>query len=160
MPARPTTDFAKESLFNILHNHFDFTNCRVLDLFGGTGNIAFEFVSRGANFVHTVEMHDGCIAYMAKTAAILQAENLKILKSEVLRFLKKDEQVYDIIFADPPFVANILEDIHTHVFSRNLLKPGGWLIMEHPENKSYSHLPNFYLHKQYGSVNFSIFVNR
>lgn len=160
LPARPTTDFAKESIFNILHNNFTLEKTKVLDLFAGTGNITFEFFSRGTKNITSVEMHNGCLSFIIKTANQLKAENIKIIKSEVLRYLKKETSKYHIIFADPPFVAEILEDVHQLVFENNLLEPEGWLIMEHPTQKKYSHLPKFAEERNYGSVKFSIFINQ
>jgi len=159
LPARPTTDFAKESIFNIIRNNFTPEKTEVLDLFAGTGNITFEFFSRGIKNVTCVEMHSGCLSFIIKTANELKAENIKIIKSEVIRYLKKETKKYHIIFADPPFVAEILEDVHKIVFENNILEPGGWLIMEHHAKKNYSHLPKFAEERNYGSVKFSIFIN-
>lgn len=105
-------------------------------------------------------MHNGCLTFIIKTANELKTENIKIIKSEVLRYLKKETSKYHIIFADPPFVAEILEEVHQLVFENHLLEPGGWLIMEHPTKKKYSHLSKFAEERNYGSVKFSIFINQ
>lgn len=162
LPVRPTTDFAKESLFNILNNHIDFEGIKVLDLFCGTGNISFEFSSRGSNDVTSVDDNYHCCDFVKKTSADFKMDQIKVVKSDVFSFLKKIANTYDIIFADPPYIIELpkLELIIELVFSKNLLKPDGWLIIEHSEQADLSVHPCFFEHRKYGNVNFSFFRNK
>lgn len=153
---RPTTDFAKEGLFNILTNKFDFENCRVLDLFGGTGNISFEFASRGAD-VSTVDKNYNCVKYINNTAKLLNL-NVVCFKSDVFTFLKNENNTYDIIFADPPYDMQNTEQIYDIVSNSNLLKAGGLLIIEHGPKLSLGNLNGFIEQRKYGNVNFSFFT--
>lgn len=157
MRVRPTTDQAKEGLFNILNNYFDFEGLEVLDLFAGTGNIAYEFVSRGASQVVAIEQNFACFRFIRKTAKDLDLENLKVQKTNVFRYLNYAYQDFDIIFADPPYDMRELEQIPELVFENNWLKAGGWLIIEHDKSHDFSNHLYFIQHRLYGKVNFSIF---
>jgi 16S rRNA (guanine966-N2)-methyltransferase len=152
---RPTTDFAKEGLFNILSNKTDFDDLDVLDLFSGTGNIAFEFSSRGAH-VTSVDKHHDCIRFISKTAKELEL-NINTVKSDVFRFLQSHTHAYDLIFADPPFDLENIADIHELVLQNKLVKDGGWLIIEHGSKTDLSQLSDFFEQRKYGNVNFSFF---
>ncbi|WP_340198877.1 RsmD family RNA methyltransferase [Ascidiimonas sp. W6] len=158
LPVRPTTDFAKEALFNILNNYYHFEEISVLDLFSGTGNISFEFASRGCLEVVSVDSHHGCIKYIEKIAIELSLE-IKTIKSDVFKFLENTNVSRDVIFADPPYDLSIeqFEKIVYHVFNNSLLKEQGTLIIEHSKHTKLDHLPNFHMEKRYGGNVFSFF---
>jgi 16S rRNA (guanine(966)-N(2))-methyltransferase RsmD len=157
LPVRPTTDFAKESLFNILNNHIDFEDLKVLDLFCGTGNITYEFISRGSNSVTCVDSSYQCCAFIKKTLDELKLEGGRVVKSDVFSFLKSNTSSYDLIFADPPYDLEKLDQIGPMVFDKKLLRPGGWMIIEHGPRTDLSHQPYFTEKREYGNVNFSFF---
>lgn len=155
--ARPTTDFAKENLFNILTNYIDFEEIRVLDLFSGTGSISYEFASRGAQEIISVEANYKHYAFILKTAKELGFKNMKIYKTDVFIACKKLKgQKFDIIFADPPYNLDKIQEIPATIFDNDLLKENGIAIIEHPERIQFSTHPRFSEHRQYGSVNFSL----
>jgi len=156
LPVRPTTDFAKEAMFNILMNHFDFSDIKVLDLFSGTGNISYEFASRGSEDVTAVDSHYNCHAFIKKTA-LEMGFKIKAIKSDVFPFLKHSSETYDIIFADPPFEFEEHHEIAKLVFEKDMLKEGGWLIIEHSDKTSLAKQEYFLEKRYYGKVNFSIF---
>ena len=155
LPVRPTTDLGKESLFNILNNYFFFDRVTVLDLFAGTGNITYEFASRGALSVTTVDNNSACVDFINKTIQKLDYQNVTVIKSDVFLFTSRCRQQFDIIFADPPYDLENIEQIVEYVFANQLLKPKGWLIMEHSKTHNFSAHPNFYDHRTYGKLNFS-----
>lgn len=155
--ARPTTDFAKENLFNVISNYFDFEDLQVLDLFSGTGSISFEFASRGCRSVDSVEVNSRYHAFIQKTAKELNFDCLSPVRADAFRFLRHTPASYDIIFADPPFELKELDQIPDLVFSRDLLKPGGWFILEHGKDYDFSSHQLFRELRKYGSVHFSIF---
>jgi 16S rRNA (guanine966-N2)-methyltransferase len=157
LPVRPTTDLAKESLFNILDNRIYFEDLNVLDLYSGTGSIAYEFASRGGKSVIAVDIHPKCVSFIHETATRLGFENLKAVRSSSIGFLNHSFAKFDLIFADPPYDLEGIEDVISLVFSRNLLKEGGWLIIEHSQGKDFSAYPEFIEHRNYGKVNFSFF---
>lgn len=158
LPVRPTTDFAKESLFNILNNYFYFDEISVLDLFSGTGNISYEFASRGCEHITCVDSHLGCTKFIEKTANELEY-NIQVFKADVYSFLEKHTGTYDVIFADPPydFPQSSFENIVSLVFEKQFLTPEGMLIIEHSAHTSLEHLPNFDSSKKYGGNMFSFF---
>jgi len=155
--ARPTTDFAKESLFNVLSKYTDFDGISVLDLFAGTGSISYEFISRGAKYVTAIEMSNTQIEFIKKTSNKLKISNLHIYKSEVFRYLEKSTEQYDFIFADPPFQMKDIEKIPNLIFNNNLLKPNGIFVLEHSKNTNFSQHKNFIEERNYGNVHFSLF---
>lgn len=155
--ARPTTDFAKENLFNVLANYFDFEDVEVLDLFSGTGSISYEFCSRGAARVVSVEMNPVHHKFIAEMKHELAYEQLQTVKSNVFVYLRSIKDSFDIIFADPPYELEGIETIPDLVFEGNLLKAEGWLIVEHSDQTDFSEHPYFREKRSYGSVNFSIF---
>ncbi len=158
LPVRPTTDMAKEALFNILNNSYYFEDLSVLDLFAGTGNISYEFASRGTQNLTAVDGNYGCVKFIAKTSEILEF-NISALKSDVFSFLEKTNLQSDIIFADPPYDINQtdFEKISELVFKNNLLLEGGVLIVEHSKHTSLSHLVHFTNERKYGGSVFSFF---
>ena len=156
--ARPTTDFAKESLFNVLTHLIDFNEVDALDLFAGTGSISFELLSRGCRRVTAVEQDRNHAAFIAKVAAELHTEALHLIKGDAFRFLNTAKpNLYDIIFADPPYTLNNITDIPRLVFGKNILRENGVFVLEHPKTHDFSSLPFFHQHRHYGSVNFSFF---
>jgi 16S rRNA (guanine(966)-N(2))-methyltransferase RsmD len=157
LPVRPTTDLAKESLFNILDNHLYFEDLRVLDLYAGTGSISYEFASRGCRLVIAVDIHPKCISFINETAGKLGLQNMKAVRSSSIGFLNHCHEKFDLIFADPPYDFEGIEEVVSHVFSKELLNENGWLIVEHSRDKDFSAFPGFYEHRNYGKVNFSFF---
>jgi 16S rRNA (guanine(966)-N(2))-methyltransferase RsmD len=157
LPVRPTTDLAKEALFNILFNQFDFEKIRVLDLFSGTGNISLEFASRGVPEICSVDRDFGCINYLKTLQRQYDLSAIKVVKSDVFKFLETETQQYDLIFADPPYDLPQLNAIAAKVLDRGLLKPDGYLIIEHPSMKKLDNHPEFLEQRKYGSSSFSFF---
>lgn len=160
LPVRPTTDMAKESLFNILSNRIDFTGLQVLDLFAGTGNMSYEFVSRGVDEVISVDTNYKCISFIKQTAEKLAMTQLKVVKQDVFKFVKSCSKKFDIIFADPPYSLENINEIAELIFENNLLNEGGLLIIEHPRTINFDNHKNLLEHRNYGSVNFSIFISK
>jgi len=159
LPVRPTKDMAKEALFNILNNSYYFPDLKVLDLFSGTGNISYEFASRGAEDILSVDIDMGCINYITKVATDLDL-NIRTLKSDVFSFLDRNTEQFDIIFADP-FYSMELEDfkkIPELVFEKELLLSEGILIIEHSKHTILEHLPHFERSRKYGGSVFSFFM--
>jgi len=158
LPVRPTTDMAKEALFNILNNHFQFSQIKVLDLFAGTGNIAFEFGSRGAIEITAVDAHFDCVKFIKKTADELELP-VTAIKSDTYKYLEKGARQADLIFADPPYDFSLeqFEKIAAIIFDRNLLLEDGMLVIEHSKHTDLSELPHFVQHRKYGSSVFSFF---
>ncbi len=172
--ARPTTDFAKENLFNVLRAYFDFEEeaPRALDLFAGTGSITLELLSRGCSHVTSVELDSQHCSFIRQFLKTLHAENqVTLLKADVLRFLAKSTETYDFVFADPPYALSELEQLPDMIFPRiddvpnaqntlcatPKLKPGGLFVLEHGKAQDFSSHPHFVEHRSYGSVNFSFF---
>jgi 16S rRNA (guanine966-N2)-methyltransferase len=160
LPIRPTTDFAKESLFNILNNHVDFEGLTVLDLFAGTGNISYEFFSRGAAIVTSVENERRCSTFIEKTAELLGAECITVFRSDVFQFLKHPMGSYDVIFADPPYEMEEIAALPDMIFSTSILNEEGWFILEHYKRHHFKDHPFFDQHRTYGNVNFSFFARK
>jgi 16S rRNA (guanine966-N2)-methyltransferase len=157
LKARPTTDFAREGLFNILNNRVDFETIQVLDLFSGTGSISYEFASRGAVSVHLVEKDSRHILGIKKILKELDLENVKAIHIDVKAFLKTCTTKYDIVFADPPYQLPWLKELPDLVTQAFILKPDGFFILEHPRDLSFSEHKLFFEHRSYGGVNFSFF---
>jgi 16S rRNA (guanine966-N2)-methyltransferase len=157
LKARPTTDFAKESLFNILNNRIDFESVRVLDLFSGTGSVGLEFASRGAREVHMVEKDSRHITGIKRTIEELGMSNIKPIHIDVKAYLKTCKYKYDIVFADPPYDLSWLQDIPDLVIGSGVLKEDGFFILEHPRSLDFRGCKGFFEHRNYGSVNFSFF---
>ena len=155
--ARPTTDFAREGLFNILNNRVDFESINVLDLFSGTGSMSYEFASRGALSVHLVEKDTRHILGIKKILRELNLENVKPIHIDVKAYLKTCSVKYDIIFADPPYEMEGIETLPEIILNKNLLNEEGVFILEHSKNLNFSEHPRMADHRTYGSVNFSFF---
>ncbi|MGV8962243.1 MAG: RsmD family RNA methyltransferase [Candidatus Saccharimonadaceae bacterium] len=155
--ARPTTDFARESLFNILNNRVDWESTSALDLFSGTGCIAIEFVSRGCPFVVSVESNARHHAFIQKAKEKLDANELLTIKADVFSYIKSCKQTFDLIFADPPYDLKDFDKIPTKIFEHNLLKPEGIFILEHSKKNTFKEHPYFKEERHYGSVHFSFF---
>lgn len=155
--ARPTTDFAKEGLFNVLDNEYEFEDLAVLDLFGGTGSIGLEFISRGAALVDSVEMNPENVAFIRRSAASLGVRNLNVVHCNVFDFLEICTRKYDIIFADPPYALDGLASLPDKVLACDILHPDCYFILEHPGEYSFTGHPAFVKEKKYGNVHFSFF---
>ncbi|MBE6310753.1 MAG: methyltransferase domain-containing protein [Bacteroidales bacterium] len=155
--ARPTTDFARENIFNVLENIVDFEECEALDLFAGTGAISFEFLSRGCTQVTCVEKSAIQYGFIKKVKDILKDDNLVMVKGDVFRFVDTAARKYDIIFADPPYDLPNFAEVPERILASKMLKDDTIIIIEHSKKYDFSHLPHFYEHRTYGSVNFSIF---
>ncbi len=156
---RPTTDIAKEGLFNILQNNLDIDELKVLDLFGGTGCISYELASRGAPEITIVEKDDKMYTFIKKTAAELAFENFNVVRSDVFRFMETCGQQYDLIFAGPPYALTTIDELPKKVFEKDLLKPGGWFVLEHTPRNDYKKFPHYKTERNYGTTIFSIFIN-
>ena len=155
--ARPTTDFAKEGLFNVLDNAYDFQDLKVLDLFGGTGAIAFEFASRGASRVYCVEMLRENATFIKQEAERLGLPQVTMVRDNVFDFLPICREKFDIIFADPPYALEGLDGLPDRIFSLELLHPGGWFVLEHGDEHRFHTHPRFLKERRYGRVHFSFF---
>lgn len=158
--ARPTTDFAKEGLFNLLNNRIDFEDIDILDLFAGTGGIGIEFVSRGCNSAISIEQNERHCAFIRKVCDELKIKNLSLMKTDVFRFINSCHSKFDLIFADPPYELKELKEIPDIIFKNQLLKEDGLFILEHSSKDSFVSHPNFDDHRNYGNVNFSFFINK
>lgn len=156
LPVRPTTDFAKEALFNILSNQINFDNLNMLDLFSGTGHISLEFASRGCSEIISVDKNFKCVGFLKATAKDL-GFNINIIKGDVFDFLKNCDSTFDLIFADPPYDLPEIPIIHQLVWEKKLLKQNGLLIIEHGAKTNLAELQNFIQTRKYGNVNFSFF---
>ncbi|MDR1918136.1 MAG: RsmD family RNA methyltransferase [Tannerellaceae bacterium] len=157
--ARPTTDFAKENLFNVLANLTDWEGWHALDLFAGTGSISFELLSRGCARVTAVEQDKAHAAFIAKVAKELNIDDLLLIRGDAFRFLGSvGRERFDFIFADPPYDLKELPEIPSLILRKDCLKAGGIFVMEHPGGCDFSALPCFRERRVYGSVNFSIFI--
>jgi 16S rRNA (guanine966-N2)-methyltransferase len=157
LPVRPTTDMAKEALFNILYNTYDFDSCDVLDLFCGTGNISFEFASRGINKVTAVDKHSGCVYWVKSVIQKYGLEQIDVQKGDVFKFLEQHKAAYQIIFADPPYNLPTIPLIPELVMKNNLLTDNGMLIVEHPSLLKLNNLPGYTETRRYGNSSFSFF---
>ena len=157
LKARPTTDFAKENLFNVLNNLIDFEACDVLDLFSGTGSISYEFASRGARSVTSVEINPVHYNFIRQTAQQLGITNLHPVKANVFLYLKSCPKQFDVIFSDAPYDLEGSEEVIREVFTRDLLREEGILIFEHSKKMDFSTYEHFWQLRSYGSVQFSFF---
>ena len=163
--ARPTTDFAKENIFNVLNGYIDLEGKDALDLFSGTGSITLELLSRGCECVTSVELDRDHHRFICECVNKLQGNhqsqspilNCQLIRGDVMRFVKSCKVQYDLIFADPPYAMKELPEIPNLILDRQLLKPEGLLVFEHGKQNDFSQHPRFVEHRQYGSVNFSLF---
>jgi 16S rRNA (guanine966-N2)-methyltransferase len=156
---RPTTDIAKEGLFNILQNSLDFESLKTLDLFGGTGSISYELASRGVPDLTIVEKDNAMHAFIKKNAEALQLKNFKVIKLEVFRFIDSCADKFDFIFAGPPYALTTIDELPVRIFEQQLLQPSGLFVLEHTPRNDYKSNPNFTRQKNYGTTVFSFFEN-
>lgn len=158
LPVRPTTDMARESLFNILNNYVDYEECSVMDLFAGTGAVSLEFVSRGAKEVTSIEINNACTDFIKASATRIGVNNLHVVRADVFDLLKRANRKFDIIFADPPYALEDLPKLPDLIFERDVLTEDGIFILEHPREYSFEDHPHFWQHRAYGKVNFTFFA--
>ncbi len=159
LPVRPTTDMARESLFNILNNYVDFEDLNILDLFAGTGAVSLEFLSRGAKEVTSVDINSQCVDFIKSTAAQFNIRNIHVVRADVFDLLKRANKKFDLVFADPPYALPDINQLPELVFEHNLLSENGIFILEHPREYSFDDNPHFWQHRKYGKVNFTFFSN-
>ena len=156
---RPTTDIAKEGLFNVLQNNLEIPELKVLDLFGGTGCISYELASRGAADITIVEKDNQMYDFIKKTSVDLGLENFKPVKLDVFRFIEAATEQYDFIFAGPPYALSTIDDLPLKIFEKKLLNPKGWFILEHTPRNDYKKFDHYKTERNYGTTIFSIFIN-
>ena len=155
---RPTTDIAKEGLFNILQNNLDIESLKTLDLFGGTGSISYELASRGVKDITIIEKDSKMYDFIKKTAQQLALKNFKVIKSDVFKFIENCKEQYDLIFAGPPYALDNIDDLPKLVVEKKLLHPKGWFILEHTPRNTYVKSPFYKSERNYGTTVFSFFV--
>jgi 16S rRNA (guanine966-N2)-methyltransferase len=159
-PTRPTTDFAKEGLFNIINNNFHFEDLRVLDLFGGTGNHSYEFISRGCEDVTYVDKFPSCVKFVKESAKILEIEDkINIIRADVFKFIESSHSQWNYIFAVTPYGLGSLDSIPDLIFEKKMLKEEGWFVLEHNPNHNFKNHPHLHDIRNYGKTIFSIFTN-
>lgn len=155
---RPTTDIAKEGLFNILQNNLTFENLKTLDLFGGTGCISYELASRGVPHLTIVEKDNAMYDFIKKTSAQVGIDHLNLVKSDVFRFIDSCMEKFDFIFAGPPYSLGNIDDLPRKIFEKDLLNPKGWFILEHTPRNDYKKFEHYKTERNYGTTVFSIFI--
>lgn len=159
IPARPTTEVAKEGLFNILQNLIDLEGIKTLDLFGGTGSITYELASRGAEDMTLVERDNVTIDFIKKIIVQLGIKDkVRVINGDVFKFMKQTTEKYDFIFAGPPYALDIIDDLPRYVFEKQLLLPDGIFVLEHTPRNDYQQHPNFSKIKNYGTTVFTFFT--
>lgn len=158
-PTRPTTNIAKEALFSTIDNYYNFENLKFLDLFGGSGQISYEFASRGCTDITTVEQFGACVNFMHKTIEQLSIEGMKVSQMDVFKYIETSKQKFDIIFAGPPYPLPNLDTLPDVVFEHELVEGEGWFILEHNPDHNFKNHKNFWRSRNYGQTIFSIFVN-
>ena len=155
---RPTTDIAKEGLFNILQNNLEIENLKTLDLFGGTGCISYDLASRGAKELTIVEKDNKMYDFIKKTAASLQVQNFNLVKADVFKYIESCTQSYDFIFAGPPYALATIDELPKLLFEKKLLNKGGWFVLEHTPRNDYRKYEHYRTERNYGTTIFSIFI--
>ena len=155
---RPTTDVAKEGLFNVISNNLDIEELKTLDLFGGTGSISYELASRGANDLTIIEKDPKMYEFIKKTAGELKLENFKVLKLDVFKFIEQCADKFDFIFAGPPYALGNIDDLPKLVFEKQLLNAKGWFVLEHTPRNDYRKFSFYATERNYGTTIFSIFI--
>ena len=160
LPVRPTTDMARESLFNILNNYVDYEECSVMDLFAGTGAVSIEFISRGAREVTSIDINNACTEFIKSTARQLGLDNIHVVRADVFDLLKRAYKKFDIVFADPPYSLDNLRSLPDMVFEHNILTEDGIFVLEHPREYQFEEHPHFWQHRHYGKVNFTFFAQK
>lgn len=158
-PTRPTTNIAKEALFSMIDNYYNFENINFLDLFGGTGQMSYEFSSRGCTNITTIEKFAPCVKFMEKIIERLEIEGMKVNQMDVFKYIKNTNQQFDIIFAGPPYPLPTLDTIPDIIFENNLVEGKAWFILEHNPLHDFTHHKNFWKKRNYGQTIFSFFVN-
>ena len=155
---RPTTDIAKEGLFNIIQNNLEIDTLKTLDLFGGTGCISYELASRGAVELTIVEKDNKMYDFIKKTSADLDLKNFNLVKADVFKFMETCNNSYDFIFAGPPYALTTIDDLPKFVFEKKLLNKGGWFVLEHTPRNDYKKYEHYRTERNYGTTIFSIFI--
>ena len=155
---RPTTDIAKEGLFNVLQNNLDFEEIKTLDLFGGTGSISYELASRGVTDLTVVEKDVTMYEFIKKTSATLRIENIKVIKLDVFKFINQCTDKFDFIFAGPPYALTTIDDLPKSIFEKQLLNKDGWFVLEHTPRNNYKEFPFYKTERNYGTTIFSTFI--
>jgi len=155
---RPTTDIAKEGLFNIIQNNLDINSLKTLDLFGGTGNISYELASRGAKELTIVEKDVPMYEFIKKTIKEFSINNLEVAKMDVFKFIDQCNEKFDLIFAGPPYALTNIDDLPKQIFEKKLLNKKGWFILEHTPRNDYKKFPFYKTERNYGTTVFSIFI--
>ncbi len=155
---RPTTDVAKEGLFNIISNNLDIQELKTLDLFGGTGSISYELASRGAKDLTIVEKDTKMYEFIKKTANELKLENFKVLKMDVFKFIEQSADKFDFIFAGPPYALGNIDDLPKLIFEKQKLNAKGWFVLEHTPRNEYKKFPFYITERNYGTTIFSVFI--
>ncbi len=158
LPVRPTTDMARESLFNILGNYIDYEDCTVMDLFAGTGAVSLEFISRGAKEVTSIDINTQCTDFIKESARQFNVNNIHVVRADVFDLIKRAYKKFDIIFADPPYALENLGKLPDLIFEHDLLSEEGLFILEHPREYQFEEHPHFWQHRNYGKVNFTFFT--
>ena len=155
---RPTTDVAKEGLFNVISNNLDIEELKTLDLFGGTGSISYELASRGANDLTIIEKDPKMYEFIKKTAGELMLQNFKVLKLDVFKFIDQCADKFDFIFAGPPYALGNIDDLPKLIFEKQLLSSKAWFVLEHTPRNDYKKFPFYATERNYGTTIFSIFI--
>ena len=155
---RPTTDIAKEGLFNVLQHKLDFSTIKTLDLFGGTGSISYELASRGVNDLTIVEKDPVMYEFIKKTSSELRVDNIKVVKLDVFKFINQCSDKFDFIFAGPPYALTSIDDLPKLIFEKQLLNIDGWFVLEHTPRNEYKKFPYYKSERNYGSTIFSTFI--
>ncbi len=155
---RPTTDIAKEGLFNVIQNNLDIETLSVLDLFGGTGCISYELASRGAPDITIVEKDNQMYDFIKKTSQDLAFTNFKLVKGDVFKFIESATRQYDFIFAGPPYALATIDELPKKIFEKKLLRTGGWFVLEHTPRNDYKKYAHYKTERNYGTTIFSIFI--
>lgn len=157
---RPTTDVAKEGLFNMLQTRIDFEDAKTLDLFGGTGSISYELASRGATDLTVVEKDAAMISFIQKNIAEFKIENVHVIKMDVFSFLESAIDTYDFIFAGPPYALNAIDELPKLIIEKNLIYEDGYFVLEHTQRNNYEKYKGFSFARNYGTTVFSFFINK
>jgi len=157
---RPTTDIAKEGLFNVIENNLDLSSLKSCDLFGGTGSISYELYSRGVRDCTIVEKDPAMFEFIKRTAEELKLVNFHPLRMDVIKFISQCSDRFDLIFAGPPYALTSIDELPVKIFEKKLLNVNGWFIMEHTPRNDYGASPYFATSRNYGTTIFSIFVNK
>jgi 16S rRNA (guanine966-N2)-methyltransferase len=155
---RPTTDIAKEGLFNVLQHQLDFEELKTLDLFGGTGSISYELASRGVQDLTIVEKDASMYEFIKQTSSALKLENFKVIKTDVFKFIKQCTDKFDLIFAGPPYALTNIDTLPKLIFEKALLNKHGWFVLEHNPKNDYKTFPFYKSERNYGTTVFSIFI--